>query len=670
MTDVVGLVSSSLTCLHGCVKGLIVLSKAKHYTRDVSDVRLQTELTLHSLFSWAEEAGLTQDPPTLQISANNAALVPGILGQLEVLLLDLNQLRQRYGLYLQPTPEIIEALYDEESTLGNMGPQQKKYTSRADIAIFRKRKEPWKRLRWVTLDDKKFDRLLDKVKGYIGEMERFLEQAKQERRDRYLELCLRDAVLNANGQQELGIIGKEYEQAPSKLAIVAAARLKQTRLKLGFSNSSSFSPVYATSSISPFSNASPPSQVAKGRDAKLSHSFDSPSKDMKLPMRLLTLSRAARDQILRTLALYDGRVVLLEWKNVSGSDTPAMYRRVNQVAAFLQELGPHFHSLQCRGFVRDHVSKRYGYIFDLPDKLHPLSRPSPSVSQGTYTTQPLPVLKTLRQVLDQSHAPPLNMRLFIAVTLLETLLNLHTSGWLHKELRSDNIIFIRKSDGGDAIDDHDLSAHSMYIAGYVYSRVDGPGEMTEPLESELDADLYRHPSLLGDIRESYHKSLDIFSVGCTLLEIGLWSSLRHILEHHSTTHPGIELLSSPSRSMSGLTLGHGQGFTDGGNENRHDTIKPSLDLMKLKHELLLSHLIKDRSNVGSTTTSKPTITASNRSMITSSLEAATGRLFASIVEEFLSAGNAIKDATINEHEYALDLELRARNTIQAIAKAV
>ena len=97
MPDVVSIVSLSLTCFHGCVKGLIVLGKAKHYNRDVTDVRIQTELTLHSLITWAEEAGLTQDPPTLLMSANHAALVPEILGQLETLLLDLNQMRHRYG---------------------------------------------------------------------------------------------------------------------------------------------------------------------------------------------------------------------------------------------------------------------------------------------------------------------------------------------------------------------------------------------------------------------------------------------------------------------------------------------------------------------------------------------------------------------------------------------
>lgn len=146
MGDAVGLVALSLTCLNCCVKGLVVLSKAKHYNRDISDIRLRTELMLHSLSTWAEAAGLMQEPPTLLMSANDAALVPNILGQVETLLLDLRQLKQRYGLYLEPTSESVEALYDDGITLAGTGPQQHEYAKRA-VAFFRKRKEPWKRLR-------------------------------------------------------------------------------------------------------------------------------------------------------------------------------------------------------------------------------------------------------------------------------------------------------------------------------------------------------------------------------------------------------------------------------------------------------------------------------------------------------------------------------------------
>ncbi|KAH8706970.1 hypothetical protein GQ44DRAFT_716113 [Phaeosphaeriaceae sp. PMI808] len=35
--------------------------------------------------------------------------------------------------------------------------------------------------------------------------------------------------------------------------------------------------------------------------------------------------------------------------------------------------------------------------------------------------------------------------------ILETLLNLHTSGWLHKELCSDNVVLLEKSSANKSI---------------------------------------------------------------------------------------------------------------------------------------------------------------------------------------------------------------------------
>ena len=210
MVESVGLVAFSLSCLSGCVKGLIILSKAKHYKRDVSEIQLRFELTQHCLITWAEEAGLMQEPLTLLMNANDVALLSKILAQVETLLLDLRQLKQRYGLH----SENIEVLYDTEINLAETGSQQHEYTKRA-IAIFRKRREPWKRLKWMILNDEKFYCLLDKVKNYFGEMEKFLEQAKQKRRDRYFEFCFRKAILNVSGQQKLEIISVElYEVIP------------------------------------------------------------------------------------------------------------------------------------------------------------------------------------------------------------------------------------------------------------------------------------------------------------------------------------------------------------------------------------------------------------------------------------------------------------------------
>ena len=461
--DVVSVVALSLTCFHGCVKGLVVLGKAKHFARDVSDVQFQTELMLHSLTVWAREAGLTKEPPLLLVGANDLNLVPKILGQLETLFSDIGGLDARYGIRLQATDEDVDVGNDNAESVLDVDTHQGNSTERIDVAVFRKRKQPWKRLRWITFDDKKFERLLDKANGYVRELVKFLEHARQERMEHNLEFVLRNVILHAEDDHRLGVIGKDNPTQVSNYAVSAAAKLKQARLKLGIMDTAREHETDLYQRPLPSLSVAPKQK----HDTITSSGSNGPLTDMKLSMRLLTLDRAARAEPRRTLAMYDGQTVLLEWKYVTSLDHQAISRRVNQVAAFLQGFGPTLHSLRCRGIVRDPVAKRYGYIFDLPHHLE--SRPDPSqVSRQTSdmlrnATQFTP----LRQMLDQSrqsNKPSLNTRLSFAITLLETLLTLHTAGWLHKELRSDNIYLIRAKGPVDDASKNDLS-HVLGIRG-------------------------------------------------------------------------------------------------------------------------------------------------------------------------------------------------------------
>lgn len=185
----------------------------------------------------------------------------------------------------------------------------------------------------------------------------------------------------------------------------------------------------------------------------------------------------------RTLAHYDGRVVLLDWKNAQGPDDTSIGKRVNQVAALLQELGPSFHSLSCKGYVKDYQLNRYKYIFELPEGL--CVAPANSTRSANLSS---PELKVLCQMFEESTTPSLNARLLLAMTLLENFLNLHTSGWLHKDfLQKLSFYFARGMRSCHKV----MASYRttrFYVAGYVCSRADGPGEMTEPLKSDVESD--------------------------------------------------------------------------------------------------------------------------------------------------------------------------------------
>jgi hypothetical protein len=659
MPDPVGLLGLSLTCLAGCVKGLTVLGRAKHYTRDVTDLRLQVDLVLNSLFTWAKQAGLTDDPPSLLVNVDDAELVPKILGQLGALLLDLDRLKQRYGLYLQPTSENVEELDQDNPVAIQLGPQARRCTESAIVNIFRQKKEPWKRLRWVTMDDKKFEKLLGKVKDYIQDLEKFLEQARREQREKDQELCLRDAILNTDGHQELDMIGKECESIPSELSIAVAAKLKLTRLQLGFSET--------TASTSTILRPTGRKWSSSGTNIKIRDQVDIDSSSI-LQMRRLKLSRSAREQKYRTLAEYDGEAVLLEWKDVPSLDNPTIYKRVNQVAAFLKDLGPSVHSLPCKGFVKDQVSKRYGYIFTLPEPVPGPVQQNAVQKQDEPTLQSLE-LKSLRQLLETTSSPALNARLSLVLNLLEALLNLHTSGWLHKELRSSNIILLHNLHADKQVLGNRWPG-SMYVAGYVSSRLDNPGEMTEPLESDLEANLYRHPSLLAENRKSFRKSFDLFSIGCTLLEIGLWSSLRSILESHTFLPTDLSLRPYKTTSRSSTQLRCDTCASSELSMLNDEKPNAHIDLMKRRYELLLLPLNDHHHNTTSSFGKPKDNMKMDRSEIMKTLEAAMGQRYTGLVEEFLAAASFIVGNNVDEEGYALELELRARDTIKALIKVL
>ena len=120
--------------------------------------------------------------------------------------------------------------------------------------------------------------------------------------------------------------------------------------------------------------------------------------------------------------------------------------------------------------------------------------------------------------------PSVNQRISIAIVLAETVLQLHTAGWLHKSIRPDNILFLKGSS-------EEWVAQDELPAAYLdeYARADNSLETSEDPSSRRLGDIYRHTLSLGHGRASYNQRFDLYSLGCVLIELGFRAPLQTIL---------------------------------------------------------------------------------------------------------------------------------------------
>jgi hypothetical protein len=102
------------------------------------------------------------------------------------------------------------------------------------------------------------------------------------------------------------------------------------------------------------------------------------------------------------------------------------------------------------------------------------------------------------------------------------------ANWLHKSLRSDNVIFFRAAEGH-------VEYSKPYISGFDLSRPSEKEEVTE-IAGDVQHDLYRHPHAqtaanrnFTEPRGRFKKSFDIYSLGVLFVEIAHWTPVDQVL---------------------------------------------------------------------------------------------------------------------------------------------
>lgn len=258
-------------------------------------------------------------------------------------------------------------------------------------------------------------------------------------------------------------------------------------------------------------------ELEKRADSSRTREMFKPPRLLKERRRLNTEGGARETAHLQGRNQPDPVPVLIEWKVISSSlsksDQDTLSERIQDLAQLLHTEGKpdELHTLDCVGIVEiqgsDGQDLQLGLLFRMPQK-------SKVFTLADLLADGLPVSLTAKFVL--------------AKVLAKALLFLHLASWMHKGIRSDNILFF-----ADQVTEVDLA--QPYLAGFEYSRLNTPDAYTQNVDNNFENNLYRHPEHQGvpsvespstkaNPRKHFTFGADYYSLGVVLLELGHWKS--------------------------------------------------------------------------------------------------------------------------------------------------
>lgn len=166
-------------------------------------------------------------------------------------------------------------------------------------------------------------------------------------------------------------------------------------------------------------------------------------------------------------------------------------KRTQQLAALLcSNHDPSFKVLQARGYVDNSTDKHMSIVFDIPSHLE-------------HTPIPLLHLYSLRPSYVR---PQLAHRFALAHALAESVFLLHSVGWIHKSLWSENILFFPPKEDKESTlnsgpyaqnfsqnSEYIVGHHEVKIVGFEFSRLESDHSIRRQ-DDDLSRNIYRHPA--------------------------------------------------------------------------------------------------------------------------------------------------------------------------------
>ncbi|KAM7186765.1 hypothetical protein V8F33_011608 [Rhypophila sp. PSN 637] len=198
-----------------------------------------------------------------------------------------------------------------------------------------------------------------------------------------------------------------------------------------------------------------------------------------------------------------------------------LFERFDQLSAFLRDTGfqrpPELRILNCIGAYHWPEKSHFGLVFQLPN--------------------PEEHLVTLHKLIDlrksRTHPPPsVDEKHKLAYAVAATLMWLHATKWLHKNLNPHNVVFSLRS----WTDFRGVKYDEPFLIGFDYTRPNGIDQYTEGPDKGMRAE-YQHPAYRSRSASAFKTSFDYYALGLILLEVGLWAPLSGVYQRNLEASP-------------------------------------------------------------------------------------------------------------------------------------
>ncbi|KAL4783730.1 prion-inhibition and propagation-domain-containing protein [Aspergillus varians] len=464
--EAAGLVLSVVALFGSCLKGYQLVSDIRGVGQDYAILLCRLQIEEKRLIIWGRTAGFTDEACSLP--AQDLGIVLTVLGEIHSITQDAAVMKKRYAASLCPA----ENTYQDRAT---------EYIQSSTVLLDLKRRIDQKAqssrqslktgLRWM-FDRNNFEKLVVDLRELNNGLYALLHGSQK--------------IASINDFSGVCFLSSAVDDV-HKLATIRDA--SQTTYH-GLSRTVDQRMHFLRLQVSPEDSDRPP-----GRHISLEE------------MTFLE----GKGHRTRSIARLGEEMVLVEWREYEESESdPSIITILNERIASLSVLlgrspkPKEFHVMDCVGYCHDEPEKRFGIIYDLP----------------TLEIDDIPETVSLYDLIHPQSGsekvfPSLNDRFRLAGILANSLLHLHSTKWLHRNLRSSNILFLRSGRNNDWL-------HEPYICGFGYSRPDDIAAISLPLRAqEVDAG-YQHPDLVDNPRGGYHRHCDIYSLGVILVEIGFW----------------------------------------------------------------------------------------------------------------------------------------------------